>query len=418
MSDSDRRSPNIKDRGEAKYFHGRKGILADFKERLEFAEQDPKKGTTFLIQAAPGAGKSALLHECTKLAENTGWEAVRVNIRALWDTDTMCQKLGDGWMPLLDEIAVNAGFDKWIQIEGAVKFKLPGHSPQSIIERGKDPLLLFLDEAQILGQQSGQLQEHRELVQNFLNSIHNGEMGRPVMLAIAGLSATKRAFKDLGVSRFKANCYVELGPLKPEAEREVIRDWLKKEGRAKGDPAPWIDAIARETHGWPQHVAAYAQAAALQIRADKRAMTPQGLQAVLGIGEMQRIKFYEIRAKGLPKKERQCIARAVANIEADGVIDKDMVIASLREEFSAEKAEEVFALALRKGIFDLHGDSYVMPIPSMRRWFIDNYFIERDPPNPPPPKLNPPPDRPLDTTPGDPTLGLVPLPDSDHDIER
>ena len=42
MSDSARRSPNIKDRGKAKYFHGRKGILADFKERLEFARDDPE----------------------------------------------------------------------------------------------------------------------------------------------------------------------------------------------------------------------------------------------------------------------------------------------------------------------------------------------------------------------------------------
>ena len=372
MSDFVGPNPDIEDRGEAKYFHGRKGILDSFQRRLKWAEQDPKKGTTFLIQAAPGAGKSALLHECTKLAENIGWETVRVNTRALWDTDTMCQKLGDGWMPLLDEIAAQGGFDKWIQIQGAAKFKLPGHTPQSIIERGKDPLLLFLDEAQKLAlAQSG----HVETICDFLDAIHNGEMGHPVMLAVAGLSATADAFEGLGVSRFKDNCYVELGPLKEEAERDVIKDWLKKEGRAKGDPMHWIDAIAQETRGWPQHVAAYAQAAALQIRADKRVMTPQGLQAVLKVGRMKRIKFYETRAKGLPKKERQCIARAVANIEVDGTIDKDLVLASLRKEFSEEKAEAVFALALRKGTFDLHGDSYVIPISSMRTWFIDNYFI-------------------------------------------
>ncbi len=397
MSDSDRRSPNIKDRGEAKYFHGRKGILADFKERLEFAEQNPKEGTTFLIQAAPGAGKSALLHECTKLAENMGWEAVRVNIRALWDTDTMCQKLGDGWMPLLDEIAVNAGFDKWIQIEGATKFRLPGHTPQSIIERGKAPLLLFLDEAQKLAlAQSG----HAETICDFLDAIHNGEMGRPMMLVAAGLSATKRAFKDLGVSRFKDNCYVELGPLKPEAEREVIKDWLKKEGRAKGDPTPWIDAMMQKTHGWPQHVAAYAQAAASHLRVTGRQMTPEKLKTALEVGEMKRIKFYESRADGIMRKERQCLARAMANAEADGTIDKDMVITTLREVCSAEKAEEVFSLALSNGVFDLQGDSYVIPIPSMRRWFIDNYYTKRDPPDQSPPGLDFPPDRPLDVPPG------------------
>ena len=379
MSDSDRRSPNIEDRGEAKYFHGRKGILADFKERLEFAEQDPKKGTTFLIQAAPGAGKSALLHECTKLAENTGWEAVRVNIRALWDTDTMCQKLGDGWMPLLDEIAVNAGFDKWIQIEGAAKFRLPGHTPQSIIERGKAPLLLFLDEAQKLAlAQSG----HAETICDFLDAIHNGEMECPVMLLTAGLSATADALEGLGVSRFKPNCYVELGPLKPETERDVIKDWLKKEGRAKGDPTPWIDAIAQETHGWPQHVAVYAQAAALQIRTDKRAMTPQGLQAVLDVGRRQRIKFYEIRAKGLDEHHRAAIAEAFVSAREDQTQSRKAIMESLVKAVGKQEADTVFKRALRKGVLDHRNGRYVIPIPSMCRWFIDNYFIERNPPPP------------------------------------
>ncbi len=379
MSDFVDSNPDVEDRGEAKYFHGRKGILDSFQRRMKWAEKDPKKGTTFLIQAAPGAGKTALLHECTKLAENTGWEAVRVNTGALWDTDTMCQELGDGWTHLLDEIAVQGGFDKWIQIQGAAKFKLPGHSPQSIIERGKDPLLLFLDEAQILGKQSGQLQEHRELVQNFLNSIHNGEMGRPVILLVAGLSATKRAFKDLGVSRFKDNCYVELGPLKPEAEREVIKDWLKKDGRAKGDPAPWIDVIMQKTHGWPQHVSAYAQAAALQMRTDKRKMTPQGLQTVLEVGRMKRMKFYKSRAEGLDEDHRMAIARAFAGAREDQTQTRKAIMASLLQDAGNQEASDLFKLALQNGVFDNRNGRYAIPIPSMFDWFIDNYFIERNP---------------------------------------
>ncbi len=376
MSDSDRRSPNIEDRGEAKYFHGRKGILADLRERLKWTEKDPRKGTTFLIQAAPGAGKSALLYKCAELAEGQGWETLKINTKALWDTDALCQILDGGWKHLLDEIAVNAGFDKWIQIQGAAKYKLPGHTPQSIIERGKDPLLLLLDEAQTLGRGMDPTQARYETVGVFLDSLHNGGMGRPVMLAVAGLSATKRAFKDMGVFRFKDNCYVELGPLKPEAEGEVIKDWLKKDGRAKGDPTPWMDAIMQKTHGWPQHVAAYAQAAAIHLRATGREMTPEKLKTALKVGEMKRTKFYESRAEGIVRKERQCIARAMANVEADGTIDKDIVITTLREVCSEEKAEAVFSLALSNGVFDLQGDSYVIPIPSMRRWFVANYFIE------------------------------------------
>ncbi len=249
-----------------------------------------------------------------------------------------------------------------------------------MLKSGKVKLLLLLDEAQRLGKYTPPHHAHR--VSIHLDAIHNGKIaGCPVMPAVAGLSATKRAFKDMGVSRFRDNCYVELGPLKPEAERKVIKGWLKLEGRAKGDPTPWIDAIMQKTHVWPQHVAAYAESAAIHLRATGRELTPEKLQVVLGIGEMKRIKFYKSRADGIMRRERQCIVRAMANVETDGTIYKDMVIASLQEEFSAEKTEEVFALALGNGIFDLQGDSYVILIPSMRRWFIDNYFIQRDPPN-------------------------------------
>ncbi len=383
MSDSDRRSPNIRDRGRAKYFHGRKEILADFKERLEFARDDPAEGTTFLIQAAPGAGKSALLYKCAELAEGQGWETLRINTKALWDTDAMCQILEGGWKHLLDEIAVNAGFDKWIQIQGAAKFKLPGHTPQSIIERGKDPLLLMLDEAQTLGTGMASTDVRYETVKVFLDSLHNGGMGRPVMLAVAGLSSTADAFEGMDVSRFKANCYVELGPLKEEAERKVLEDWLKKEGRAKGDPTPWIDAIARETHGWPQHVAAYAQSAALQMRTDKRVMTPQGLQAVLEVGRRQRTKFYEIRAKGLDEDHRTAIASAFASARKDQTQTRKVIMESLVKAVGRQEADTAFKRALKKGVLDHRDGRYAIPIPSMFDWLINNYFIEQDLSHPP-----------------------------------
>ena len=43
MSDFVGPNPDIEDRGEAKYFHGRTGILDSFQRRLKWAEQDPKK---------------------------------------------------------------------------------------------------------------------------------------------------------------------------------------------------------------------------------------------------------------------------------------------------------------------------------------------------------------------------------------
>ncbi len=60
------------ERGEAKYFHGREKILGNFKGLMDRAVQ-AKVGTTVMIQAAPGAGKTALLTECARLARARRW---------------------------------------------------------------------------------------------------------------------------------------------------------------------------------------------------------------------------------------------------------------------------------------------------------------------------------------------------------
>ncbi len=91
-----------------------------------------------------------------------------------------------------------------------------------VLQSGEGWLVLLLDEAQVLAERTPS--EHAAHVTILLDAIHNGKLGRPVMLAVAGLSSTKEAFRKFGVSRFKANCYAELGPLKPEAERKVIAD--------------------------------------------------------------------------------------------------------------------------------------------------------------------------------------------------
>ena len=63
----------IRDRGAAKYFHGRETILSEFQKLLADSRKS-KGGTTFLIQGPPGVGKTALLAKCWDLAEELKWE--------------------------------------------------------------------------------------------------------------------------------------------------------------------------------------------------------------------------------------------------------------------------------------------------------------------------------------------------------
>ncbi len=297
-------TPGIDDRGEAKYFHGRKEILGGFLKRVKWTENDPSKGTTFLVQAAPGSGKSALLYECAKLAKNAKWQVAHIGPSELCETNTLRRTLqtkatttsvdahGEG--AILEVGKAELGFSR------STTRAHTERSPLEVLKDREEKLLLIMDEAQGFAQDF--MPKERRDVRALLDAIHNGKLNRSVMLIAAGLSATADAFEEMGVPRFKDKCYIELGRLKPEAERKVIEDWLRRDGRAKGDPTTWIDTIAQETNGWPQHISAYAESAAIHLRSTGRKMTPEKLSAVLEAGRGKRIKFYETRARGLLKK--------------------------------------------------------------------------------------------------------------------
>ncbi len=152
-----------------------------------------------------------------------------------------------------------------------------------------------MDEAQKPASAKNQPADRLEDAKELLESIHNGELSRPVMLLVAGLGPTLEAFETLGISRFAEGCVVELGALSKEAERAVIQDWLVKEGGAKGAPDEWIHAIVQETHGWPRHVHSYANHAAEYLKEKGGLMTPQGLKIVMELGEEGRKQYYKQR---------------------------------------------------------------------------------------------------------------------------
>ncbi len=118
-----------------------------------------------------------------------------------------------------------------------------------MLRGGVGPLLLKLDEAQRLEDLGSDL-DTRISVGGVLTAIHNGHVGRPLVLLAGGLGTTRSAFGSLGIERYERSSFVELERLDKDAEQAVIRDWLTVDGGANGDPAEWIDAIMQETHGW------------------------------------------------------------------------------------------------------------------------------------------------------------------------
>lgn len=66
--------------------------MLDFIKLSERAIQ-AKSGTTFLIQGAPGAGKTALLAECAKIVKDRKWKIAPIHPSDLWIPDQLQQAL-------------------------------------------------------------------------------------------------------------------------------------------------------------------------------------------------------------------------------------------------------------------------------------------------------------------------------------
>ena len=368
----------VPDRGPAKYFHGRKKVLDDFNGLLQFASQSTR-GTIFLIQGAPGAGKSALFYECEKHARAGKWEVVDIGVGSLWDPYRLLGSLGLGEKYQPTEKSTQFGSKSFLG--RGYKSSRPLPSVQNILEDGNKPLLLILDEAQVLGKEGMPPTNHRSDAVELLEVIHNGKLDRPVVLLTAGLGTTADAFGSLGISRFNRRCLVELGALEKEAEHAVIRDWLREDGGAKGDLAPWIDAISQETHGWPQHILSYMGLAVERLEADNGIMTTAGLDAVLHTGHELRSEYYEQRAHDFSRKQRCSLARMIESgplgegSDVGEGLDEEYILESLTREYGPEKVEQLFHRAIHHGILHKSRSRYVVPIPSMQDWLVYRYGL-------------------------------------------
>ncbi len=365
----------IEDRGPAEYFHGRQEIIDTFTSALE-RYLGKKRGTTFLIQGAPGAGKTALLDKLSVEARAKNWDVAIIKMKDLYDPISMAQSLGESYV-MDKQYAANVGIHG---IGGGYSRNVAGYSSVDGLLKEEAPeegLILVLDEAQYLINLN-ETPSEKHVARDTLDVIHNGRIGRPVILLAAGLGTTQSALNSLGISRFVRDCTVGLGALGEESERKVIRDWLTKEGGAKGDPAPWIHAIAKKCHGWPQHIISYVDPAVAYLKSNNHRMTDDGLQIVLEKGHDFRVDYYETRAREFSLQQRRVIGSFIAKYQPDEYFEKENLMAILDAKYGQEPASKFFNDLLHSGILHKQdGGVYGIPIPSMQTWLIEEYGRDR-----------------------------------------
>jgi len=366
----------IRDRGPSPFFHGRDDIITTF-HRVLSDSISLNAGTTFLIQGAPGAGKTALLDVLSNQASSKGWAVAKIGVKDLYTPASMAQSLDKSYT--IDKEYAFKGGVKFI--EGGIVESVAGHASSEDILKHLAPesgLILMLDEVQRLHKIPDD-QGIQIAVGDTLEMIHNGKLGKPIMLLAAGLGTSATALNSLGISRIDGDCSVHLGQLNKESESAVILDWLTQAGGVEDDPTIWTESIARQAHGWPQHIISYIKPAVNYLKTSHGRMTDEGLELILENGAQYRAEYYESRARDIDREWRVALARAVKHIPLDSTTTRTVIINSLKQIGLAQKeADDLFTQALDKGIIDQRdGGVFGIPIPSMHTWLVDEYAKDK-----------------------------------------
>ena len=341
-------------------------------------------GAIFLVQGPPGAGKSALLHECLERASARGWRVAEIKGDALHDPGSLARKLG---MRRLDKIlernkgsgkiAVKAGLEIGIQGEAGQD---RGDSIEEVLRKAAGPLgvVLTLDEVQNLKVGVQTMPKEKPAISLNLELIHNGKMGVPVVLVAGGLGSSESVLETFGISRIPEEDVCYLGSLENDATRAVIRDWLVWGGRAPENHSylpHWVEFLATECHGWPQHIHIYAQAAARWLSRNNNELTAEVPAALFEEAWAKRKNYYVKRASKLKEPYRRAVASLLQQKGKGSTLTEDELVSALTGPQSRDQAKEMFAESLvHKGVIAHTSDgNYIVPVPSMHDWLVRRY---------------------------------------------
>ncbi len=354
------------ERGPAKYFHGRHQEINDF-QHLMLQTVHRGIGSSVLLQGPPGVGKSALIHEYRKIAQNNHWHVIRLTNRSLYDAQELFRRITQN--KNAQDIQTTYGIDLKlfkVALESQTS-KETDYLNEAMIQ--SKPTVLYLDEAQTLG---GFLSdEKRERISDFFNTYHNVESKHGFILLLGGLSMTKEILRIFGISRFNTGCVRYLQRLEPDAEQSIIHDWLTKEIKTPSDTTTWIQEIIKRTDRWPRHIQSYCNALCEFLEIGET-LTNQRLKQVLKHGDDLKHTYYQQRCDGFHRKTRAFIASTVKQLPEQ--FDMEELIALFSKTLSSEKANDLYQTVLSKGIVHMDQQGICsVPIPSLRSFLIDQY---------------------------------------------
>lgn len=392
------------DRAPPLHFVGRRVAIAFLNEALgqvagSTAADRAGVGMTQLITAAPGAGKSSLLHEVQKRWKKDG--RVRMAQLHVSDLDDRTHAFWELALQLEPEAAKQlfgmkathsgaSGIRKLLQALKRSGKRQAQERPDSVeslarwlkeVARTRNsqdtafrPVVVFIDEIQNLAKVDQEAAAGRG---SLVRGIHEGAGGLPFMLVLAGLSDSVKVLRSCGIARLEGKSQFVLADLRGEETREAVEKFLDH-FRVRGTPAErgaWVSRIAADTSGWPHHLVNGLCAAAKSLADGRGDMARASLEDACRYASEYREIYYERQVEPFETVPELLTAVFSALPGAGGLTAKEIKDAidgayehhaHLEERMPRSKA---FAELLHQGLIQkTRGVLYDCPVPGLRAY--------------------------------------------------
>ena len=334
------------DRDDPPVFAGREDIIARVLRATRRLPPGGGRGKTFLVEGAPGAGKTALVSEIAKRFQDLGGFVV------------VCPSVPN---------------------ERDVELAYSELASASDVRA-----IVFVDEIQNI--------EPNTVGSAFVEAMHT-QQSIPALLVCAGLPTSRGRLMDAGLSRLSLGATVRLGALSPREALDCARRTLERMA-GEGLPASrsaierWANSMAVASDGWPRHLQSHLNACwTTLLEQPEPSLDTADLEAAIRLGNSLRSAYYDERimlsraslgivgalharlAEDAPIDELQ--ATSIVG-EAINAIDDPTARKTLRERFPTNEA--CFQRFLQVGIVALDDEgNCVSPISSLSRHILDRW---------------------------------------------
>ena len=300
---------NVGERGPPVAFVGRKAEINRAIAQLAAWEPGWAPGRTVVAQGAPGAGKTALLHEIGRRLPTVVPNATSLYLPTPWNDAAVPEVLGELATEMMhvpsdalrttrsSETAAGLRALATARHAESQSMSPPEVDTWSAFRRQFKPLanrarptLLLVDEIQRIG--------GGEATKDLLYHLHD-QTTFPIVLVCGGLSTSSAHLRRLGLSRVADANVLRIDALTPAETEHCLDESLRmmaEDVGIDGHPDHWARRLAPATHGWPQHVTCHVRTAAASLRASGRLAFDNGnLASTLALAEAAMRDYYEQR---------------------------------------------------------------------------------------------------------------------------